>query len=46
VPVRLAAISEDDVRSTIAAHGGVVLHLEEHPEPTGGIRSTRYYVRV
>jgi len=45
-PVRLTAISEGDVRSTIAAHGGTVVHLEEHPEAADGIRSVRYYVRV
>jgi SAM-dependent methyltransferase len=44
-PVRLRAISEGDIRSTIATHGGAVVHLEQHPEPTSGIRSTRYYVR-
>jgi ubiquinone/menaquinone biosynthesis C-methylase UbiE len=46
VPVRLTAISEDEVRRAIAAHGGTIVELEEHPEAAAGIRSSRYYVRV
>ena len=45
-PVRLTAISEREVRSTIATHGGIVVHQEEHPEAAKGIRSARYYVSV
>jgi 2-polyprenyl-3-methyl-5-hydroxy-6-metoxy-1,4-benzoquinol methylase len=46
VPVRLSTISEDDVRSTVGARGGIVEHVQDHPEATDGVRSLRYYVRV
>jgi hypothetical protein len=45
VPVRLATISEDDVRATVEARGGIVERVEDHPEQTDGVRSLRYYVR-
>jgi ubiquinone/menaquinone biosynthesis C-methylase UbiE len=46
VPVRLATISEDDVRSTVEARRGIVEHVEDHSERADGVRSLRYYVRV
>ena len=45
-PTRLTTITEDDVRATVAANGGTVEHVEEHPRRTDGVRSLRYYVRV
>jgi SAM-dependent methyltransferase len=46
VPTRLTAISEEDVRSTVDAHGGVVEHVEQHSNIADQVRSLRYYVRV
>jgi SAM-dependent methyltransferase len=46
VPIRLTAISEDEVRAAVSAHGGVVEHVEVQPEQMGGVRSLRYYVRT
>ncbi len=45
VPTRLTAISDEDVRSTVSGHGGVVEHVE-YPKRTDGVRSLRYYVRT
>jgi SAM-dependent methyltransferase len=45
VPVRMTAISQDDVRRTVAARGGVIERVEGQPEPADGARSVRYYVR-
>jgi SAM-dependent methyltransferase len=46
VPTRLTAIPEEDVRSTVDAHGGVVEHVEQHSNIADQVRSLRYYVRV
>jgi SAM-dependent methyltransferase len=46
VPTRLTAITEDDVQATVAAAGGVIEHMEEHPKRSDGVRSVRYYVRT
>lgn len=46
VPTRLTAISEKDVRATVAARGGTVELVEDQPARTDGVRSLRYYVRV
>lgn len=46
VPIRLTAISEDDVRATVAARGGKVERVEDHPKRSDGVRSVRYYVRT
>jgi SAM-dependent methyltransferase len=44
-PTRLLAISEPDVRETVARAGGKVELVDEHPKRTDGILSLRYYVR-
>ena len=46
VPTRLTSIAEEDVRRTVAEHGGAVELVEEHPKRSDGVRSLRYYVRV
>jgi SAM-dependent methyltransferase len=46
VPTRLTAVTEDDVQATVAASGGLVEHMEEHPKRSDGVRSVRYYVRT
>jgi SAM-dependent methyltransferase len=45
VPTRLTTISDDDVRTTVKASGGVIEHLEDYPKRSDGVRSVRYYVR-
>jgi SAM-dependent methyltransferase len=46
VPVRMTAIPEETVRTTVEGSGGAVVRVEEHPKRTDGIRSLRYYVRT
>jgi SAM-dependent methyltransferase len=43
-PIRLAAIPESEVRSTVESRGGVFEQVDRDPE-RDGYRSVRYYVR-